>query len=516
MIDAYLIGLAATLATAPLVSHTFGVVPLAGLAVNPPAIALAGVVVFGGALWMLAPVGVLAPAFGFVTGTAAGGIDALARLTASLPGGAADYTLGGWQTAALYRLRPCDRRGMECRTEKKRPFADVITSEEYTLLLTGEVQRAIAAARDRDPIEVAKDRRVPHARLVATQVKYLARAASKLRRMPPRSASSRRWPSSRRRARLAPPINGSTATRRWTSPADWASMRSSLSRRFQRVVTLERNDVLARVAAENFSRLGATNIEVVNTSAEEYLRRDGLRFDWIYADPDRRSAEGRKLVRPEDCSPDIIALKPLLNRVSGRLCIKNSPLFDIGEALRLFPDSRVEVVSLDGECKEVLVYADGTGPLVTATALGHGSFRPGPATRRPNRKRSIRRAAAGSWSPTWPCKSPAGPAPPRGKGRRLERKRLRIRRRRAAGVLGRVHAVERIEPYDPKRLKRELKGRGAEVLKRDFPLAAEELMRRLGLHPGAELRLAFTKIGNDFLGYPLKNNYICLISNGLL
>ena len=74
VIDAYLIGLAATLATAPLVSHTFGVVPLAGLAVNPPAIALAGVVVFGGALWMLAPVGVLAPAFGFVTGTAAEGI----------------------------------------------------------------------------------------------------------------------------------------------------------------------------------------------------------------------------------------------------------------------------------------------------------------------------------------------------------------------------------------------------------------------------------------------------------
>ena len=102
VIDAYLIGLAATVATAPLVSHTFGIVPLAGLAVNPLAIALAGVVVFGGVLWMLAPVGVLAPAFGFVTGTAAGWINALARLTASLPGGAADYTLGGWQTTVLY------------------------------------------------------------------------------------------------------------------------------------------------------------------------------------------------------------------------------------------------------------------------------------------------------------------------------------------------------------------------------------------------------------------------------
>ena len=45
VVDAYLIGFVATAATAPLVSHTFGVVPLAGLAVNPLAIALAGVVV---------------------------------------------------------------------------------------------------------------------------------------------------------------------------------------------------------------------------------------------------------------------------------------------------------------------------------------------------------------------------------------------------------------------------------------------------------------------------------------
>ena len=103
-IDAYLIGLAAAVATTPLVSHTFGTVPLAGLLVNPAAIALATAVVFGGALWMLLPAGPLAPVFALVTGTAAEGINALARLTASLPGGAAEYALGGTQTAILYLL----------------------------------------------------------------------------------------------------------------------------------------------------------------------------------------------------------------------------------------------------------------------------------------------------------------------------------------------------------------------------------------------------------------------------
>ena len=388
---------------------------------------------------------------------------------------------------------------MECRTKKKRTFADVITSEEYTLLLTGEVQRAIAAARDRDPIEVAKDRRVPHARLVATQVKYLARAAQKLPSyaaaqciLPPlafEQASSEACAAHKR-------IGGDTVLDLTCGLGVDAFF---LSRRFGRVVTLERNDVLARVAAENFSRLGATNIEVVNTSA------DGLHFDWIYADPDRRSAEGRKLVRLEDCSPDIIALKPLLDRVSGRLCIKNSPLFDIGEALRLFPDSRVEVVSLDGECKEVLVYADGTGPLVTATALGHGSFSAQPGDTAPEPE---------TFDPAR-CRWLVVPDVALQKARLV---RLHLAGKAAVwsengygfaaeepqGVLGRIYAVERIEPYDPKRLKRELKGRGAEVLKRDFPLAAEELMRRLGLHPGAELRLAFTKIGNDFWVIRLK------------
>ena len=255
----------------------------------------------------------------------------------------------------------------------------MITPGEYTLLLTDEVQRAIAANRGRDPLEVALDRNTPHARLVATQVKYLARAEAKL-------------PSYAAAQCILPPL----AFEQASSEACAAHKRIAggavldltcglgadaffLARRFRRVVTLERDQTLARIAAENFRRLGATNIEVVNTSAEAYLAQPGLHFDWVYADPDRRSGDGRKLVRLEDCSPDILSLMPLIGRTSGRLCVKNSPLFDIGEALRLFPGARVEAVSLGDECKEVVIYADGTGPGITATALGRGSFTATPA-----------------------------------------------------------------------------------------------------------------------------------------
>lgn len=437
----------------------------------------------------------------------------------------------------------------------------MITPEEYELLLTDQVQRAIAAARGRDPLKVALDRTVPHARLVATQVKYLARAASKL----PTYAAAQC---------ILPPL----AFERASSEACAAHKRIEgdtvldltcglgvdalfLSRRFRRVVTLERSEMLSRIAAENFRRLGAANIEVVNTSAEEYLQRAGLRFDWIFADPDRRSADGRKQVRLEACSPDIPALMPLIERASGRLCLKNSPLFDVDEALRLFPDSRVEVVSLGDECKEVLVYADGTGPSLTATALGRGSFtatpedRAGAGEKAGSKERAVsgektvpgERAESGATTlceerapreknahpdPTELFDKTALPSAPETfdptryrwlvvpdvalQKARLARLHLRgkadiwsengygFAENEPQEVIGRVFAVERIEPYDARRLRRELRGMGAEVMKRDFPFGAEEVARRLGLRAGNDVRLAFTKIGNGFWVVRLK------------
>ena len=381
----------------------------------------------------------------------------------------------------------------------------MITAEEFELLRTEEFRQAVAAARGRDPLDVALDRTVPHARLVATQVKYLARAERKLPTyaaaqciLPPRAFEQ----ASSEATAAHKAIEGDTVLD-LTCGLGVDSL--CLSRRFRRVVALERDPMLARITAENLSRMGVANIEVVNTSAEEYLRQEGLHFDWIYADPDRRSAEGRRMVLLEACSPDILTLKPLLDRVSERLCLKNSPLFDVDEALRLFPDSRVEVLSLGDECKEILIYADGTGPLVTATALGIGSFAARPGTAAPEapafdpararwlvipdvalRKARLTRlhlaGKADCWSDNGFGFAAAEPH----------------------GVIGRVLPIESIEPYDPKRLKRTLKGRGIEILKRDFPLPPDELMRRLGAHPGSDVRMAFTKIGNDFWAIRLK------------
>ena len=212
-----------------------------------------------------------------------------------------------------------------------------MTREEFDTLCRDDVRRAVEENLGRDPLAVALDRRTPHAALVATQVKYLERARTKLPSyyaarciLPPRAfeqASSEACAAHKEPA-------GDTAL---DLTCGLGVDALALGRHFRRVVALERDPVLAAVAARNLRLLGAANVEVVCASAEEYLAATTERFDWVAADPDRRSRTGRKLVRLEECSPDILRLLPAVRRVGARLCLKNSPLFDVDEALRLFP-----------------------------------------------------------------------------------------------------------------------------------------------------------------------------------
>ena len=349
----------------------------------------------------------------------------------------------------------------------------MLTREEYTLLCRAEVREAIRTNRHRDPLTVALDRSVVEARLVATQLKYLDRARTKLPTyaeagciLPPRAFEQ----CSSERCAAHKPMEGERVLELTCGLGVDAR---ALSMRFREVVTLERNELLAEVAAENFRRLGICNVQVLATDAESYVASCNEQFDWIYADPDRRSEQGKKLVCLEDCSPDILRLMPRLRQLAPRMCFKNSPLFDVDEARRIFPDCAVEVVSLDGECKEVLILlGEGIAPRLTATALGLGSYTaeeaaieeaipsfapttyrylilPDVSLQKARLVRQYLRGKADCWSEN-------------GYGFAVERPDV---------PMCRIFDIDTIEPYDPKQLKRKLKGCRVELLKRYFPFS---------------------------------------------
>ena len=283
----------------------------------------------------------------------------------------------------------------------------------------------------------------------------------------------------------------------------------ALSKRFKRVVTIERNEGVAAVARENFRRLGATNIEVVCSSAEEYIANCTEHFDWCFSDPDRRGAKGEKLVRLEDCSPDVVALMPKLKRLADKICIKCSPLFDVDEAFRLFGECSVECVSLGGEAKEVNIYIDGSSSQLKAVAIGIGEI-----------SCSVEERNAAKWSsqPTSLEQYRYVTLPDvalqharmvavafEGRGDVWSNNGVALSVEKTEGMLGRTFAIEAIYDVDSA-FKRVMKGVKAEIYRRDFPLSNSDICKRFRCSEGGAERWCFTRIGERLLAIKFKKS----------
>lgn len=131
----------------------------------------------------------------------------------------------------------------------------------------------------------------------------------------------------------------------------------ALSKQFNKVIALEINELRAEITRYNFALLGVTNIEVINLSAEQFCAENQhIKADLIYVDPSRITDDNKKVYSIEDSKPNIALLLPLLKKMSSRIVIKLSPMFDVEECFNVFSDEvLVEVVSVKNECKEVLV-----------------------------------------------------------------------------------------------------------------------------------------------------------------
>jgi hypothetical protein len=111
---------------------------------------------------------------------------------------------------------------------------------------------------------------------------------------------------------------------------------------------------LLDIARHNHEVLGANNIRYHHTNAEDFLQTSNS-YDFIYIDPSRRTAAGKKTFSLKDSEPDIIGLKEKVFDAASTLLLKTSPLLDVQAGIReLHHVKRVYILSVYNECKEVL------------------------------------------------------------------------------------------------------------------------------------------------------------------
>ena len=138
-----------------------------------------------------------------------------------------------------------------------------------------------------------------------------------------------------------------------------------MSQGFSQRTYVEQNELLCAIAQENFRTL-RHDCRVCCCDTATYLT-ELCHVSLAFLDPARRNEHGGRTYGIEDCTPNILELLPLLVQKADRILFKLSPMLDWRKAVSdlenaspngVFKVAEVHIVSVDNECKELLLLLD--------------------------------------------------------------------------------------------------------------------------------------------------------------
>ena len=287
----------------------------------------------------------------------------------------------------------------------------------------------------------------------------------------------------------------------------------SLARVFQDLVYCERDSLLCAVVEHNLKVSGIKNVELKNGDSISILAEyPNNSFDWIYVDPARRE-QGQRSIALEAGSPDVVACHNLLLQKAPKVCIKASPALEISGLKKLLPALHtIIVVSVDRECKEILLLLDRAYPLdgpvqVNAVCLSSDSAEITEVVGAGEAPRVVAVAVNEYLYEPDPAiiKARLSAVLARDSGLKFVNKSVDYLTsdRKIEAFPGRSFRVVECVPYKPKSFRAFLERHaiaGASIQRRDFPLSAEELRKKYRLLESERAFLFFTR---DAAGHPL-------------
>ncbi|WP_179007957.1 class I SAM-dependent methyltransferase [Winogradskyella forsetii] len=127
------------------------------------------------------------------------------------------------------------------------------------------------------------------------------------------------------------------------------------SKQVKNVTHCEINAELSKIVKHNFEVLQVPNITCLNENGIEALKRIDQSFDWIYIDPSRRDDSKQKVFLLADCEPNIKTYQNLFLKYAKNVMIKTSPLLDLSATLSDLKNIKeINIVAVNNEVKELL------------------------------------------------------------------------------------------------------------------------------------------------------------------
>ena len=270
---------------------------------------------------------------------------------------------------------------------------------------------------------------------------------------------------------------------------------------FQQVVTIEQQERLCAITSENFRLLGLNQVEVRCGNGVEYLH-SMEHTDLIYIDPARRDEHGGRTYGIADCTPNVLELREELLTKADRVILKLSPMLDWRKAVEdLKTVSEVHIVSVDNECKELLlVLSEASNPLQVFCVNDEQIF-----TFRPASSQSLSLLPLSSsfqflYVPNASIMKAGcfGELAERFQIAPLDRNsHLFVSDRAVPDFPGRCFVIEKMISMNKRELREALAGtRQANIAVRNFPLSVAELRKRLKLQDGGDTYIFATTVAD--------------------
>lgn len=127
---------------------------------------------------------------------------------------------------------------------------------------------------------------------------------------------------------------------------------------FAHALAFDLDPLKAAILRHNLKALGIDNIEVHSGDSVKWFENEQHtdKYSVVFSDPARRDASNQRVYGLSDCMPDMTLNAGKILDFTERLVIKASPMLDISRTVSELPSVKsIRCISLEGECKEILV-----------------------------------------------------------------------------------------------------------------------------------------------------------------
>ena len=282
---------------------------------------------------------------------------------------------------------------------------------------------------------------------------------------------------------------------------------------FDTATYVERDAQLFAVSSSNFDILGKKVKKICSDGMDVFHSLDHVTM--LFLDPARRDEHGNRTYGIGDCTPDVLSIKDKLLQKADIVMLKLSPMLDWRKAvndLGAHQVSEVHIVSVDGECKELLIVMQREVNGITIFCVNNNSiftFHNTSLTPRPLPHTSPLTSFTPHLSPHDPrfLLVPNASVMKAGCFAELSEQfgveqiaansHLFISAEPVADFPGRQFRIEDVTTMGKRELKQALLGlKQANIAVRNFPLSVAELRRRLKLDEGGSKYIFATTLAN--------------------